>query len=275
MLTSSFDSVGTPHGPIRYSVTRAEVANAPWLVFLPGMLTDHRLFSPQLEHFTRGALHGKVNTFVWDPPAHGASRPYDLEALTVDGIARQLIAILDSLAIDGPVTLVGQSFGGIVGQAVLGLRADLADGFVGIDTMPLNRAYWNPLMLAGLKHAGPLLRMRSWPTILAEAPKETCHTEHAQELTREMLRDYTKDEYVALASRIFRAIADAVSNNAPALLCPAALIVGEHDTMGGIKAMNQRWAAEEGISLTTVAGAGHNANVDKPGPVNDLIEAFL
>lgn len=173
------------------------------------------------------------------------------------------------------MTLVGQSFSGIVGQAVLELRPELAEGFIGIDTMPLSRVYWNPLMLAGLKHAGPLLRMRSWPTILAEAPKETCHTEHAQELTREMLRDYTKDEYVALSSRIFRAIADAVSKDAPALPCPATLIMGEHDTMGGIKAMNQRWAAEEGISLTTVAGAGHNANVDKPGPINHLIGAFL
>lgn len=265
----------TPHGPIRYGVTRTEADHVPWLVFLPGMLTDHRLFSPQLEHFTRGAGSAAVNTFVWDPPAHGASRPYDIQALTVEGIARQLIAILDTLGIDGPVTLVGQSFGGIVAQAVLGLRPELAEGFVGIDTMPLNRAYWNPLLLSGLKHAGPLLRLRSWPTILAEAPKETCHTEHAQELTREMLRDYTKDEYVALASRIFRAIADAVSKDAPALPCPATLIVGEHDTTGGIKAMNQKWAAEEGIRLTTVAGAGHNANVDKPVPVNQLIEAFL
>lgn len=275
MLTNTFEAFASPHGPIRYSVTRAKADHAPWLVFLPGMLTDHRLFSPQLEHFTRGALHGKVSTFVWDPPAQGASRPYDLEALTVKGIATQLLAVLDTLGIDGPVTLVGQSFGGVVAQAALELRPGLAAGFVGVDTMPINRAYWNLLLLAGLKRVGPLLRLRSWSTILAEAPKETCHTEHAQALTREMLRDYTKDEYVALSSRIFRAIADAVSKDAPALPCPATLIVGEHDTMGGIKAMNQRWAAEEGIRLTTVAGAGHNANVDKPGPINGLIEAFL
>lgn len=266
----------TPHGPIRYRVTWASRgAGAPWLVFLPGMLTDHRLFGPQLEHFTRGTNSGAVNTFVWDPPAQGASRPYALEALNVEGIATQLVAILDTLAIDGPVTLIGQSFGGVVAQAALQLRPDLAAGFVGIDTMPLNRAYWNPLMLAGLKHAGPLLRLRSWPTILAQAPKETCHTEHAQALTREMLTEYTKDEYVALASATFRAIAGAVSKNVPALPCPATLVIGEHDTMGGIKAMNQQWAAEEGIGLTTLAGAAHNANVDKPGPVNDLIEAFL
>lgn len=264
----------TPHGAIRFSVTRAEATNAPWLVFLPGMLTDHRLFSPQLDYFTRGAEQGALNTFVWDPPAHGASRPYDLEALTAEGIARELVAILDVLPIDGPVTLIGQSFGGLVAQVALRIRPDLAQGFVGIDTMPLNRAHWNPLLLAGLRHVGPLLRLRPWSTIPAEAPKETCYTERAQELTREMLKDYSKDEYVALATRTFRAIAGAVSTETLTLPCPATLIVGEQDTTGGIRTMNQRWAAEEGLSLTVVEGAGHNANVDKPGPINQLIEAF-
>lgn len=267
------ETYNTPHGPIRYWVTRSSRgAGAPWLVFLPGMLTDHRLFGPQREHFTGTDA---VNTFVWDPPAQGSSRPYDLDALTVDHLARELLAILDTLEIDGPVTLIGQSFGGVVAQAALRLRPELAHGFVGIDTMSLNREYWNPLMLRGLKHAGPLLRLRPWSTILAEAPKETCHTTHAQELTRLMLTEYTKTEYVALADRTFKAIAGAVTKGAPALPCPAALIVGEHDTTGGIKTMNQRWAASEGISLTVIAGAAHNANVDKPSPVNDLLEAFL
>ena len=40
--------------------------NQPWLVFLPGLTADHRLFEKQVEHFI-----GKAHLFVWDPPSHG------------------------------------------------------------------------------------------------------------------------------------------------------------------------------------------------------------
>lgn len=41
----------------------------PWLVFLPGLTADHRLFEKQVEHFI-----DKAPLFVWDPPSHGESR---------------------------------------------------------------------------------------------------------------------------------------------------------------------------------------------------------
>ena len=216
----------SPHGEIRYWVSRAAGTTRPWLVFLPGMLTDHRLFHAQLAHF-----EGKANTMVWDGPGHGQSQPYDLGALSVPGVARQLIDIIAQEGIAQPV-LVGQSFGGIVAQGVMQLEPDLPAGFIGIDTMPLEREFWNPLMLAGLRHAGPLLRLRTWDKILAEAPRETSHTAEAQALTRTMLEEYTKAEYVRLADVTLRVIAGGVGKQKP-WNGRHALLVGEYDTTGG------------------------------------------
>lgn len=269
-MNAGMETHRTPHGDIRYWVSRAAGKDRPWLVFLPGMLTDHRLFGAQLAHFA-----GKANTFVWDGPAHGMSRPYELSAISVDRIARELIAILSAENITRPV-LVGQSFGGVVAQRVMQLEPALASGFIGIGTMPLTREYWNPLLIAGLKHVGPLLHLRTWDKILDDAPRETSHTPKAQELTRTMLKEYTKSEYVALADVTFKAVARGVGKQKPwELPCPAALVVGEFDRTGGIGEMGKRWAADEGLALHVIPEAAHNTNADNPAAVNAVIEQFI
>ncbi|WP_168160156.1 alpha/beta fold hydrolase [Corynebacterium sp. HMSC29G08] len=269
-MNTGMETHRTPHGEIRYWVSRTAGKDRPWLVFLPGMLTDHRLFGAQLTHFA-----GKANTFVWDAPAHGMSRPYELSAISVDRIARELIAILSTEGITRPV-LVGQSFGGVVAQRVMQCEPALASGFIGIGTMPLTREYWNPLLIAGLKHVGPLLHLRTWDKILDHAPRETSHTAKAQGLTRTMLKEYTKSEYVALADVTFKAVARGVGKQKPwQLPCPTALVVGEYDRTGGIGEMGKRWAADEGLALHVIPEAAHNTNADNPAAVNAIIDQFI
>ena len=45
------------------SACNTSQANQPWLVFLPGLTANHRLFEKQVEHFI-----DKARLFVWDPP---------------------------------------------------------------------------------------------------------------------------------------------------------------------------------------------------------------
>lgn len=63
----------TKQGSITYWITASKTPSKPWLVFLPGLTANHHLFKDQIEHFK-----GKANLFVWDPPSHGASRPFNL-----------------------------------------------------------------------------------------------------------------------------------------------------------------------------------------------------
>ena len=72
----------TPQGDIAYWVSRKGRPDKPWLVFLPGLTADHRLFNPQI-----AAFESKANLLVWDAPSHGESRPFEL-AWTLDDLAR-------------------------------------------------------------------------------------------------------------------------------------------------------------------------------------------
>ena len=94
------------------SACNTSQANQPWLVFLPGLTANHRLFEKQVEHFI-----DKARLFVWDPPSHGESRPFAL-TWTMDDLARWLHEIFATEGIARPI-LVGQSMGGYTAQVFM------------------------------------------------------------------------------------------------------------------------------------------------------------
>lgn len=273
MDTLEYREFPTEHGSIRYWITPEPDPEKPWLVFLHGMLVDHRLFTKQLVHFS--GPDGSANVLAWDSPGHNESRPFDLDAITLGGVAQWLIGILEQEEIVRPV-LVGQSFGGMVCQAALQLRPDLASGFVCIDSVPLGRQYWNAIELAAARRIEPVLRMRPWKKILEAAPKETSESEYGQRLTREMLEVYDKEEYVRLAVRTINATADAILADLDYQLpCPTILVCGVNDATANSKRQNKRWAEETGRTVKWIPHAAHNANADNPAAVNAHIERFL
>lgn len=75
---------------------------------------------------------------MWDPPSHGASRPFNLN-WNIQQLAEWLNAILSSEGITNPV-LVGQSMGGYVSQAFIKYLPGKTLAFVSIDSAPLGAA---------------------------------------------------------------------------------------------------------------------------------------
>ena len=135
----------TPQGDIAYWVSRKGRPDRPWLIFLPGLTADHRLFEPQI-----AAFEGKANLLVWDAPSHGESRPFEL-AWTLDDLARWLHGILEQEEIERPI-LVGQSMGGYTAQAFLDLFPGQTAGFISIDSAPLKRQYFHGWEIWALRH---------------------------------------------------------------------------------------------------------------------------
>ena len=262
--------LATDGGTIRYWVSRLETeAKAPWLVFLPGLTADHRLFDKQLAHF-----EDKANCLAWDPPAHGQSRPFAL-GWSMDDLALMLRSVLENEAVERPV-LVGQSMGGYVSQAYLDLFHGEAAGFVSIDSCPLGRAYYTSAELWALEHTRPMYLAIPWSVLLRIGSEGVSTTAYGRRLMRTMMSAYEKREYVDLADCGYRALAGAVRADRPYEPgCPTQLVCGERDAAGSARRYNRAWARKTGLPMEWLRGAGHNSNTDAPDLTNRIIEMFV
>lgn len=264
-------------GPVGSTGGRVElVASAghtgrdkPWLVFLPGLTADHRLFAQQVACFAASA-----NLLVWDPPSHGRSRPFAL-TWSLDDLATWLREILQAEGVRNPI-LIGQSMGGYVAQAYLRLYPADARGFVSIDSCPLGREYYTRLELALLRHTKPMYLSIPWGTLVKLGSEGCATTPYGRRLMCEMMDGYDKREYCELAAHGYRVLADAITPNREyPLPCPTLLVCGSKDGAGSARRYNKAWAHRTGLPLHWVDGAGHNSNTDAPGVVNALIEEFV
>lgn len=255
-------------GTIRYWVSRAG-DDAPQLVLLPGLTADHRLFDDQVRHF-----EGKASVLAWDPPSHGESRPFALD-WSMDDLARMLRGVLVCERFGRPV-LVGQSMGGYVAQAYLDLYPDEVAGFVSIDSCPLKRSYYTAAELWALKHTRGIFRTIPWGKLRRVAVEGVATSERGRAVMREMVDSFDRNEYIDLAVRGYRVLAEAVeAARHYEIVCPALLVCGEKDGAGSAKRYNRAWAEREGLPLEWIEGAGHNSNSDEPERVNGLIERFV
>lgn len=258
----------TSFGDIRYWVNAAGEAR-PWLVFLPGLTADHRLFDKQIEYF-----EGKYNCLVWDAPAHGGSRPFRLE-FYMDQLTEYLHSIFEREGVDRP-TLIGQSLGGYIAQAYIRRFSGTVRGFVSIDSAPLSRDYFAGVELALLKHAYWIYRPIPWELLVKLGATGTAQSEYGRGLMEGMMRVYSPKEYCELAAHGYKLLSLAVEahgNREPD--CPVLLLCGKKDGAGSSKRYNRAWTKKTGFRLVWLEGAGHNSNTDVPERVNELIEIFI
>ncbi len=64
-------------------------------------------------HFQRAAYRGLVRSVYYDQRSHGRSGRSDEEHATIEQCGRDLMRVIDQVAPDGPVVLVGHSMGGM------------------------------------------------------------------------------------------------------------------------------------------------------------------
>ncbi|MBR2028792.1 MAG: alpha/beta hydrolase [Oscillospiraceae bacterium] len=258
----------TDIGKIHYWISFKD-NRAPWLVMLPGLTADHRLFDRQTE-----ALAEKYNCFCWDAPAHGKSRPFELK-FTMEDICNYLHNIFDDENINRPV-FIGQSLGGYISQYYMEMFPDNVSGFISIDSCSLKRKYYTNWELALLKKTKWMYMSIPWKLLVKWGSCGTATSEYGRQLMKQFMTDYQKEEYCCLADYGYRILADAVeADKKYDITCPVLLICGEKDNAGSAKSYNRRWAKQDGHRLVWLKNAGHNANTDVPDEVNRIIDAFV
>ena len=261
----------TPCGNIHYWVNKTAEKNKAQLVFLPGLTADHRLFDKQIEHF-----EGHYPVLVWDAPGHASSWPFTLSFSLMDK-AKWLDEILIQEGFDKPV-IIGQSMGGYVGQAYAQLFPEKLQGFVSIDSAPLQREYVTAAEIWMLKRMEPVYRHYPWRSLLKSGTNGVATSEYGRNLMRSimMVYDGNQDWYAKISGHGFRMLAEAMAANLPyEIRCPVLLICGEKDHAGSCIRYNKAWHKKTGIPIEWIKGAGHNSNTDAPETVNRLIERLI
>lgn len=258
----------TPMGSIRYWVGRAG-ADRPWLALLPGLTADRRLFDKQIERF-----EGQYNCFVWDAPAHGASRPFEL-AFSMEDLTGWLHDIFQREGVDR-LFLAGQSMGGYIAQAYVKRFPGTVRGFVSIDSAPLSRGYFSGWELALLRHAYWMYRPIPWGLLQKLGSTGTAQSPYGRGLMASMMAGYGPKEYCRLAAHGYKLLSLAVEAHGDwEPDCPVLLLCGEKDGAGSSRRYNRAWTKKTGFPLVWLAGAGHNSNTDAPDEVNRRIETFI
>jgi pimeloyl-ACP methyl ester carboxylesterase len=104
-------TIVTDSGTVYYWLSDYFDDNKQTMFFLHGMTGDHSMFQAQTNYF-----FGKYNLILWDAPAHGKSRPFEI--FTYEKAANAIKQIFDDNNISSAV-FIGQSMGGFITQAVI------------------------------------------------------------------------------------------------------------------------------------------------------------
>jgi pimeloyl-ACP methyl ester carboxylesterase len=99
-----------------------EQAPDPAIVFVHGYALNLDCW-----HFQREYFRGKHRMVFYDQRSHGRSGRSDKEHATIDQLGHDLLRVLDELAPEGPVVLVGHSMGGMSIMAFAEHHPDVFD----------------------------------------------------------------------------------------------------------------------------------------------------
>lgn len=235
------------------------------LFFFPGLTADHTMFTDQIQFF-----QGKFNIIVWDPPAHGKSRPFakfDFELTS--NIIHQILIENDVKAI----IAVGQSLGGYYVQAFALRYPEALKAFIGIGTTPYGKSYYSKSDLFWLRQVEWMGMCYPIEPLKKAAAKQATVTEKGYLNMMEMIAPYGKREYCHLMQIAYNAFME--DNRDIDLGCPVLITHGEHDKTGKVKQYCKMWHERTGYPYSVIKDAGHNANVDNPDETNRILEKFL
>ena len=261
-------------GEIHYWMHRTETEHNSsdpdfWLIFLPGLTADHRIFDKQIEFFQKN-----YHCLVWDAPAHGMSRPFVLH-FSLDDLAHYLHDILEIEQIEKFI-LVGQSMGGYIAQTYEQRYGGKTQGIVSIDSAPIQREYYEKWELLSLKHTEGMYKSFPWKLLISMSVTGNAETAYGQECMRNIMLDYEKYEFCCLAGHGFRILAEKIEQDDEAkITCPVLLLCGENDQAGFVKRYNEMWTKRTEYPLVWIPNAGHISNTDNPEAVNAQIQHFV
>ncbi|MGP3632939.1 alpha/beta fold hydrolase [Streptomyces sp. 24-1644] len=254
-------------------------------------------------HFQRAALRGLVRTVHWDQRSHGRSERGRAQAggvpVSVDQLGRDLKAVIDAAAPEGPLVLVGHSMGGMTMMAFADQYPALirdrvaAVAFVGTSSGKLGEVSF------GLPVAGVNAIRRVLPGVLKALGSQTELVERGRRATADLFASLIKrysfgsrdvDPAVArFAERLIEATPiDVVAEFYPAFTehdksgalpafreVPVLILAGDKDLVTPSSHSEAIAEVLPDAELVIVPDAGHLVMLEHPEVVNERLADLL
>jgi pimeloyl-ACP methyl ester carboxylesterase len=261
---------------------------APMLVFVHGFSLDLTTW-----HHQWMALSSRYRCVLFDLRSHGRSAAAADGDVSPSAFGRDLAAVLDAVAVDRQVVLVGHSLGGL---AILSMAAERPDLFAGrVAGVVFSGAAMNDLWRGAIGSLTGMLRPRlgslrqaagrvnALRRYVLSRPPDVGHLVARMTQFGPDAPPHVVDYVVALAARApshvwtdgLAALMDADLRDAAAFVrVPALVIAGEHDRMTPpSSAVALAGELPEG-RLELLERAGHIPMMETPEAFNELVDAF-
>lgn len=251
-------------------------------------------------HFQRAALRGVLRTVFWDQRSHGRSGRGRTGPVSIDLLGRDLKAVIDAAAPEGPLVLVGHSMGGMTLMALAAqfprLIAERVAGaaFIATSAGRMSEVTFG-LPAMGMTMARRVVlpgafRLMAGQTELIEKGRRVSTDFLAGIYRRYSFGSKEVDPGVArFAERLLESTpVDVVAEFAPAFFehdkaaalsafrdLPVLVIGGEKDLITPASHSEAIGAALPDAELLIVPGAGHLVILERPGTVEDRLLALL
>ncbi|MCB5182522.1 alpha/beta fold hydrolase [Streptomyces antimicrobicus] len=254
-------------------------------------------------HFQRAALRGLVRAVYWDQRSHGRSArglaQADGEPITIDQLGRDLKAVIDTTAPEGPLVLVGHSMGGMTIMALAEQFPELVrDRVVGVAFIGTSSGRLDEVTF-GLPAAGMNAVRRVLPGVLKALGSQAELVERGRRATADlfagMIKRYSfgsRDVDPAVtrfAERLIEATPiDVVAEFYPAFQThdktaalahfadvPVTVVAGDRDMITPPEHSEAIKAALPGAELTILESTGHLMTLERPETVTGLLMDLL
>ncbi|KAJ5774267.1 Alpha/beta hydrolase fold-1 [Penicillium paradoxum] len=232
-------------------------------IFIHGLGSSQNYYYPVIPHLTESHRCITIDTY-------GAARsPYTNDAVSIPGIAEDVIGVLDALQIPKAVA-VGHSMGGLVVTELGARYPDRMQGIVAIGpTHPSDM-----LVTVMNKRSATVLEagMEPMANTIPSGAVGSRSTPLQKAFIRELILGQDAKGYAALC----RAIASAQPPDYAAVKAPFLLIAGEEDksaSMEGCQYIYEHVSSQQ-KSLEVLKGVGHWHCIEAADEVGGLIAKF-
>lgn len=249
-------SVNLPDGTLYYAETRGAGADQPPLVLVHGAGGSHLDWAPELRRL-RGA-----RVIALDLPGHGKSSAPGRD--TIPAYARDVIALLDALAIPRAI-IAGHSMGGAIAQQ---LALDWPDRVAGLALLGTgSKLPVDPALPERIVHepdaALDWLAEWAWHPSVSDETRALGRALFAAASRQVMHDDYRACQTFDVRDRLEQ------------IAAPTLVIGAEDDRLVPLKFSRTLAERIPGARLAVIEGAGHMFPLEKAPQVASAIESWL